>query len=703
MAPSLERTRTSRTHAVLDPKARLVLRLREVGDGSLLRGWRREFDPAGSQRVSYPLFCKVSARLGVVGEVFKLGPNRTSLTYADISPEDGKLLDGFCQWVQATFDGPVPMFHALDHTKKDVVSSEVFKEGCRTHGYPGEDEAIVDIYKGCDMEDKGYVTRDELVFLQADSDLRDMQLLELKLSAKERHERLLVNAYNEEKRSARPMTHRRAFRPWLAESYEWVPMLGAQRRKERAAGKTARAAAAKASFCNYLRRLYGHEVRAWRIGLDPEAAYIVTKEGLQKYCRTMDYPGDSSELWSALDFDCDEKIRLEEITPHAADCLASFQAWARDHHGSCAQIWDHPEVLSAAAAARARENWASEKKMLASAFIKGLKALNCPMILNPDWRKWLMFALDKHACGVIAREDLEWIDRWLAPEWLVAGPDKEAWDELCKAMIKQYRLVVRAFRICFDDEETNQVSYEEFKIGCERLKFNGSVAGAWRYLDQDFSQTVSLAEMDPESCEVLSSFRDWSEMHFGSVKQAFVAFDKDGGGTVSLKEMRSMCKQMNWNGDVRKFFACVDTDEREQEVGKRNILLDDVRFLDSWVVNPQLSEEELKDIEARAAGSNIQRTVASALPTLAKKPSVGRRQAAILDGLAKPRCWTPTQPQIKVERGGGRPETHPVRVANTYNCGMVLRPSKSRSTPSLQQPPWLKRLDDLCKEELARS
>eukprot|EP00971_Amphidinium_carterae_P210929 4185369-Amphidinium_carterae.1 len=46
-----------------------------------------------------------------------------------------------------------------------------------------------------------------------------------------------------------------------------------------------------------------------------------------------------------------------------------------------------------------------------------------------------------------------------------------------------------------------------------RLGYEGNIAGAWRHLDADMSGTITMREYDPESSELLSSFKEWVEAH----------------------------------------------------------------------------------------------------------------------------------------------------------------------------------------------
>lgn len=117
-----------------------------------------------------------------------------------------------------------------------------------------------------------------------------------------------------------------------------------------------------------------------------------------------------------------------------------------------------------------------------------------------------------------------------------------------------------------------------------------------------------MKEFDPESAELLDSFKHWSDENFGSAALAFKALDEDGGGSISLLEFRRGCQSLNWPGDATLLFECLDTADHIGSVGldrstsasvasKRGLTLKDVAFLDSWTST--LSQEERVDIEEK--------------------------------------------------------------------------------------------------------
>lgn len=104
-------------------------------------------------------------------------------------------------------------------------------------------------------------------------------------------------------------------------------------------------------------------------------------------------------------------------------------------------------------------------------------------------------------------------------------------------------------------------------------------------LDTALLGRISLKQVCPESAEVLTSFKDWTESLFGSVLLAFSAFDTDGGGTLTYSELRNACNKYKWQGQVRLLFDSLDV-EKQHAPGKRSISVKEIAFLDTWELDP---------------------------------------------------------------------------------------------------------------------
>merc|ERR1712217_136906 len=132
---------------------------------------------------------------------------------------------------------------------------------------------------------------------------------------------------------------------------------------------------------------------------------------------------------------------------------------------------------------------------------------------------------------------------------------------------------------------------------CRKLNVERYAAAAWRVLDEDMGGSITMREYSPESAELLFSFKEWVEVNFGSVKNCFTAIDTDRSGSVTFGELKRACFKLNWTGDVKLLFECLDVDgRRSAEERKKTLSLDEVSFLDSWHFEP--TEEELSAEDA---------------------------------------------------------------------------------------------------------
>jgi len=708
---------------------RLLHHLAERGGGSSLRGWRRELDPDGSLDVNFPEFCRAATKMGFVGdaqELFGLDEDAARLTLKEITPELGGLLENFRLWISKEFGGHAGFFTAFDTRNTGHITKEQFVELCPTHGFEIPEWGLEELFGCCDVDEQGTISKDEVVFLETDKKTRELEIYKCKSRGKDEYQKLLAWVYNDEARRNYPATHRLAARPWLARSFEQLPAIVRQRKEARHRIHKERSLEARISFLRHLRDTFGNEVRAWRRGLDPNGIFEVSEATIRKYCRQVDFKGDVDALWKSLDKAGDGAFRLEELCVHAADALASFQAWAFKAYGSCLALWDCPEIAAgrktrqptAASTASASQSqsqassagglaagggaaWVSNKKMLLSSWAETLRAVGCPVIVGPIGEtnlKFLFQALDLYGCGFIARSDLEWLDAWKPSEWLCVEPDPAAWEELRVLLVKRFSHLLRAWRVCLDQDNSNRVSWTEFRQACKRLKFPGNIGGAWRALDDKLSGWISLAEVDANSAQLLNSFKEWAETNFGSVQRAFKALDTDGGGTLTYSELRRACQKLKWQGEVRLLFDCLDTDGKRTgqgtDQGKRSISYKEIAFLDTWEVDMNDGEAREFDLIQQALGDPVGPTTGRGFRRLRKKAGRALRVSSPTAERATPPCRSASSPSLarqEVPEGCRAPRGSIVNANNANNapllsqqdcCQQQQRPPRSRGAPS---------------------
>jgi len=74
----------------------------------------------------------------------------------------------------------------------------------------------------------------------------------------------------------------------------------------------------------HLRGMFGHEMRAWRQGLDREGHFTVDRTQFFCFCRRADLDVDLNALWRGMDQDGDGSFTMEEFDPQRALALAGL-------------------------------------------------------------------------------------------------------------------------------------------------------------------------------------------------------------------------------------------------------------------------------------------------------------------------------------------------------------------------------------------
>ncbi|CAK0868046.1 unnamed protein product, partial [Prorocentrum cordatum] len=260
-----------------------------------------------------------------------------------------------------------------------------------------------------------------------------------------------------------------------------------------------------------------------------------------------------------------------------------LQKWARLTFGSCAGLWDQACDAKGASAL-------CTGKMLLHALDEFLRTAGWPAGAGR-----ILLALDLHGCGFVQRSDLEWLDKWEVPPWFDAEPDPAAWSELRRLLLREHGHPLRAWRLFMSRDDSGTICWQEFRRACKTVNPHANAVGAWRYLDQDQSGAISLREFDADVADTLQSFKDWSDLNFGSVTSALRAVDADGNGFVTYYELHRECRRLRWQGSTRELFRCLvaiapkvakDVGPSDGDwvgpQGRKAVTLKSLRFLDKW-------------------------------------------------------------------------------------------------------------------------
>ncbi|CAE7342819.1 unnamed protein product [Symbiodinium sp. KB8] len=286
---------------------------------------------------------------------------------------------------------------------------------------------------------------------------------------------------------------------------------------------------------------------------------ILRRSEVFKACAQLGWPGNVRLLFSAFDKDNSGYVSIEELDARAAELLAHFHDFVVSKFGS------------ATAAFHAFDKY-NQKKLKQHEFISQVKNHG---FQHPA--KLLFHGLDHKEMKAVMLEDMLFLDRWKPPAFLTRTANPQAMEEFKALLVRNYKNFLKAWRHCLDQDSSNRCNYDEFDAACQKLKFKGDVAGAWRALDEDLSGYITLQEIDPASSSALANFRRWCDEEFGSVRSAFSVFDNSGDNEVNYREWRRSLRFYGFEGDASTLFYALDVER------SGTLALQEVEFLDEWI------------------------------------------------------------------------------------------------------------------------
>ena len=190
----------------------------------------------------------------------------------------------------------------------------------------------------------------------------------------------------------------------------------------------------------YLKKKHGNVIRAWLNDIDLDGSMAVQQKELFKACRMAQVKLDVRALWRAMDSDQSGVAGLEEVDAFAAEMLAHFRARAIDKYGSCVDFFIACDVH--------REGKLRPETFVSSARENGFK--NAAFVIEG-----INYKRNKY----IIPGDLEFLDAWNPPVWLLVGPDEQAAEEFKELLLRTYKHFVRAWQRGLDRDSSNRVNW----------------------------------------------------------------------------------------------------------------------------------------------------------------------------------------------------------------------------------------------------
>jgi len=498
--------------------------------GSSLKAWIKVFDVNNDGVVTRHEFGRGMVELGWEGgdtsELFdQLDWDASGdLTLSDFDVHHSVLWKKFREWCSSNFESPgdfLASFGAkLSGSSFEAVTKEQFLTGLVDHGWDGSFNE--EIYAALESSDD-----------KPGISVEDMQWLDMELKRLRRQAIARSKFHNEKDKMQQ--THR-----------------GADQVLQK--------------FKKFLKRKYGGYVRAWRSGLTSNDSMVLPKAQFIIGCQNAGWKEQPGLLFQAFDKDGSGEAGIEELDLREVENMARFCFFIKDQFGSGKEAF------------RALDK-DGVKSLKYEKFAEQLKryGYNLPS-------KQLFHGLDKDNMRALNEEHFLFLDHWKPLPYLGKAPNKKAADDIKALLARRYKNLMKAWLTLLDPNSSNTCNWYEFQAACEKARYNGDVAGAWRAFDDDLSGFITLREIDEKSYESLMEFKRWADSEFGCARAAFDCFDADHSNSVSSREFLRSCRIYTFPGDtsaVKAIFNALDKNET------RSLCSADVAFLDTWVLEDE--------------------------------------------------------------------------------------------------------------------
>jgi len=328
---------------------------------------------------------------------------------------------------------------------------------------------------------------------------------------------------------------------------------------------------AESDFKKFVEQKYSNVLSCWMNALDPQKNMKIASHQFSRACKNMGYQGDYKAVFRMIDKDQSDLITLEEFDRLGGVRCAQLTFWSRKMMGSVDRL---------VARIEAKCGGVTEASWVDTLIKLGFPAISDPITVQE--RRYVESLVtsddDPYAAARflfrglvqsdqtghskrIRRGDLNHLDRWRFPEWLIVAADPEALDEWLLSVALRWESYIRAWHLELDADNSGRLSWGEFKEAGIGMGFpDEKLPGVWAAVDDDTSGWISLEEIHAASFNVLADFRSWAFGRFGSMKALFEAMDLDSGGSIGFGEFKKACLKNYLSGDLRLLFDGLDFD-----------------------------------------------------------------------------------------------------------------------------------------------
>eukprot|EP00929_Paragymnodinium_shiwhaense_P116402 TRINITY_DN8590_c0_g1_i1.p1 TRINITY_DN8590_c0_g1~~TRINITY_DN8590_c0_g1_i1.p1 ORF type:complete len:1661 (-),score=510.83 TRINITY_DN8590_c0_g1_i1:48-5030(-) len=541
--------------------------------GSIYTGWRNALDLDGNGRLSFNEFCAALRELGFNGNVKELWhfldeENSGFIDLHNICPLVHEALTSYREVVLSKWHNMLQVWmEGLDPQRRGQIDQGTFVEHCKAVGWEGDGAFLFKQLK-LDHGRKFLTLRDYDTGAWSAMIRGDMGMV----------------------------SEDQSYREAVADMdfYERQETTFHQRWAKVQAKNKNVGMVDKDSLKDLIVKRFGTPTAAWR-HLAANDRDGKGKMAFGEFCvalRRIGYCGNLKEIWADLDREKKGFITLKEFDPHAHEVVTSFRDRLTRRYGSMMKGWK--ELLDT------NRNGCLEEVELKEACValgwKGdVHELFHFLMPHPGCKYITMADLDPMAMAAYYRGDTramlnEGPDTVLSDGTkgrrtsvgLVRSTTASKWSQSLgkstrdkvanhakerdarrmgattlqgfkKVLIQRFGSIVAAWREILDKDGNGRLSFGELAEGARLANFAGDVRALMRELDTTKTGLVTLEELDPESWQVLVSFRSFLVDKFGGLEYAWEeCFDKDGQVRLDLPMFLLRCDECGYEVDNQK-------------------------------------------------------------------------------------------------------------------------------------------------------
>lgn len=152
-------------------------------------------------------------------------------------------------------------------------------------------------------------------------------------------------------------------------------------------------------------------------------------------------------------------------------------------------------------------------------------------------------------------------------------------EEFLHVLKSKFGSLTRAWRVGLDKDNSGFLDFGEFCAAVKGLGYTGNLRTLWFNLDNDFSGSISLKELDEEAANKLEKFRVRGTMKYDTIERLWnELLDQDRSGNVSLNEFLSHAGELGYNdAEATELFMLLLV-----RPGATYLKLPDLMFLQGW-------------------------------------------------------------------------------------------------------------------------